>query len=507
MTVDAVVNLDLPGPTISRHVYGHFAEHLGHCVYGGLFVGPDSPIPNRDGIRLDVVEALRAIDIPNLRWPGGCFADDYHWRDGIGPAADRPTVINRHWGDVVENNHFGTHEFLQLCEMLGAEPYISGNVGSGTVQEMSEWIEYLTRETGSPLADLRRANGRERPWPVRFWGLGNETWGCGGNMRAEYYADLARRYGTYCRDHGDNRLYRIAAGANADDYAWTEALMRTTGDLGCGCRPHDHFQAVSLHYYTHAGDDWSDKGAATGFSQDAWYRTMLRARRMDELIARHSTIMDCYDPHGRIGLAVDEWGTWWNVEPGTNPGFLNQQNTLRDALVASLTLDVFHRHARRVSMANLAQAVNVLQAVLLTDGDTLVRTPTYHVFEMNKGHQDAASLPVHLRDHPTRDVDDGVLETVSLTASRRDERVLLSLTNVEADTARPVTIEWRGGTARPARARLLTADRLDGHNTASAPAEVRPRPFDIAADDAAGGRLRLELPPASFVTVELTVTR
>ena len=268
---------------------------------------------------------------------------------------------------------------------------------------MSQWVEYLTRPSGSPMARLRRDNGRDEPWRVKFWGLGNESWGCGGNMRPEHYVDLARQYGTYCRNHGDNELYRIAGGANVDDYAWTEALMKSVGDLGCGCRPHDHFQAISLHHYSFAQPpEWAfndlpgAKGSASQFSIEEYYQTVLNAQRMDELITRHSTIMDCYDPSQRIGLVVDEWGTWFDVEPGTNPGFLFQQNTLRDALVAGLHFDIFHRHAERLAMANLAQTVNVLQSVLHTDGSRLILTPTYHVFEMNKRHHDARRLDVHL---------------------------------------------------------------------------------------------------------------
>ncbi len=500
----AVINLDLVGPTISRHLYGHFAEHLGRCVYGGFYVGEGSPIPNDRGIRLDVVEALRGLDIPNLRWPGGCFADEYHWKDGIGPQADRPSMINTHWGDVEENNHFGTHEFLHLCELLGAEPYISGNVGSGTVEEMSQWVEYLTRRGGSPMVQLRRQNGRGEPWRVPFWGIGNESWGCGGNMRPEYYADLARQYGTYCRDHGDNRLYRIASGANVDDYRWTEALMKTVGDLGCGCRPRDHFQAVSLHHYTFA-NDWHHKGSATDFSVDDYYQTMLNAQRMDELITRHSNVMDCYDPTGRIGLVVDEWGTWYEVEPGTNPGFLHQQNSLRDALVASLHFDIFHRHAERVVMANIAQTVNVLQAMILTEGEQLVLTPTYHVFEMNKGHHDAAALDVRLKSPGlSRAIADQTLQTLSLTASTKDGRALISLTNLEADAVQRVEVELRGASFEVAGARILNAPTLQHVNTTDQPQAVWPQTF--TGLDCSGQLLTVELPAHSFVTVELDLT-
>ncbi len=501
----AIINLDVKGPVISRHIYGHFAEHLGRCIYGGFYVGEDSEIPNDQGIRLDVVEALRGLNIPNLRWPGGCFADEYHWRDGIGPKAERPRMINTHWGDVEENNHFGTHEFLHLCELLGAEPYISGNVGSGTVQEMSQWVEYITRDGDSPMVALRKQNGREEPWTIQYWGIGNETWGCGGNMRPEYYADLARQFGTYCRDHGENRLYRIASGANVDDYAWTEALMKTKGDLGCGCgRRRNFFQAVSLHYYTYEHHHFK-KGKATEFDLDAYYLTMANAQRMDELITRHSNVMDCYDPDKKTGLVVDEWGTWWDVEPGTNPGFLYQQNTLRDALVASLHFDIFHRHADRVVMANIAQTVNVLQAMILTDGDKLILTPTYHVFEMNKGHHDAVSLPVHVASpNAIREVDGKTLTTLSVSASTKDGQALISLTNLDAEATQSVELDLRGLEFTVAGARILTSPALHDHNTAEHLDVVAPQPFQ--SYEHSGHRLRVELPAHSFATVQLDVT-
>ncbi|GAB3649232.1 alpha-N-arabinofuranosidase [Glycomyces tarimensis] len=500
-TVPAVINVDLEGPRINRHVYGHFAEHLGRCVYGGFYVGEDSDLPNEGGIRLDVVEALRALNIPNLRWPGGCFADEYHWRDGIGPKDERAVMINTHWGGVEENNHFGTHEFMALCELLGAEPYISGNVGSGTVREMSEWVEYLTREGDSPMVRLRKANGREEPWKVRFWGLGNETWGCGGNMSAEHYANEARRYATYCRDYGDNKLYRIAAGAADFSYEWTETLMKQLSHLGCQRVERPLYQAVSVHYYTIAGT-WADKGSATVFGTDDYYTTMLKAARTDELLTGHANVMDCYDPHKEIGIVLDEWGTWWDVEPGTNPGFLYQQNTLRDALVASLHFDIFHRHADRLVMANIAQTVNVLQAMILTDPDSgaLVLTPTYHVFEMNKGHQDAASLRVDTpAGLPSRAVGDAELATVSVSASRKDGRLLVSLSNLDADEAADVDIDLRGGSVADVTARLLTAGALQDHNTPETPEAVAPRAHEAEAAD---GRLRVHVPAHSFVTVE-----
>lgn len=498
--VAAVINVDLPGPTVSRHLYGHFAEHLGHCIYGGIFVGEDSEIPNVRGIRSDIVEALKAIAIPNLRWPGGCFADEYHWKDGIGPREDRPSMVNTHWGNVVEDNSFGTHEFMDLCEQLDTEPYISGNIGSGSVQEMADWVEYLTRGGDAPMSRLRRENGRDEPWKVKFWGLGNETWGCGGNMRAEFSADLIRQYSTYCRNHDGNELYKIATGANGDDYSWTRALMETMGDYGCGCRPKRHFNAVSFHYYSGHSD--RHKGSATKFSMDDYWDSLTSAWRIETLLTRHSNVMDVYDPDKRIGLVCDEWGTWWDVEPGTNPRFLFQQNTLRDALIASLHFDAFHRHADRLVMANIAQTVNVLQAMLLTIDGVLVKTPTYHVFEMNKGHHDATLVDlVWTTPLPAHSWNGHEITLVSASATAKDRAVLVSLTNLSPDEAVTVSLQVRGSDLRIDHARVLTADSLQTHNTTAALDAVAPRDFDGAA--LSDGTLTVTLPAHSFVTVSL----
>jgi alpha-L-arabinofuranosidase len=497
----AVVDLDVTGATISRHLYGHFAEHLGRCIYGGFYVGEDSSIPNEGGIRLDVVEALRALRIPNLRWPGGCFADEYHWRDGIGPKEQRPRMVNTHWGNVEENNHFGTHEFMALCELLGTDAYVNGNIGSGTVQEMSDWVEYLTRDGDSPMSRLRKANGRDEPWKVPYWGLGNEAWGCGGHMRAEAYADEARRYSTFCRNHGDNQLYRIAAGAADDDLAWTEALMKAVSCLGCAREPRRMFQGISFHYYSHDGSGLN-KSPATAFSDEQYYNTMIKAVDIDRVIAGHTAVMDAYDPKRRIGLICDEWGTWWNTEPGTNPRFLYQQNTLRDALVTGVHFDIFHKHAARLHMANIAQTVNVLQSMILTDdAGGMVLTPTYHVFEMNKGHHDALQLPVHLIERPDAyDADGAQLDLVSISASTKDGNALISVSNLALDSDTTLTLDLRGRTVTGHHARVLTADNPQGHNTVTAPRAVAPTDLDLTLD---GGVLTVTLPRHSFSTIHL----
>lgn len=484
-----IIQADQGKQTISRHIYGHFAEHLGRCIYEGLWVGEDSPIPNTRGIRNDVVAALRTLSIPNLRWPGGCFADEYHWMDGIGPREKRPTMINTHWGGVTENNHFGTHEFLDLCEQLGCEPYICGNVGSGTVQEMAQWVEYVNMDGKSPMADLRRANGREKPWNVKWWGVGNESWGCGGNMRPEYYADEFRRYATYCRKYGEAQLYKIACGANGADYRWTEVLMEW------GRYRH----GLSLHHYSFAGN-WGKKGSATDFDNGEWFNCLKSAYRMEELVTRHGTIMDKFDPGKKVGMIVDEWGTWFDVEPGTNPGFLYQQNTIRDAVQAALTLNIFNAHADRVQMANIAQTVNVLQAMVLTEGANMLLTPTYHVFEMYKVHQDSMLLPMHI-EVADYTMGEERLPQVSASASRRaDGTVNLSLCNLHHEEPAEVTCELRGASFRQVSGRILTAASMNAHNTFAKPETVKPTAFHDFKF--AEGRLTISLPAHAVVVLE-----
>jgi alpha-N-arabinofuranosidase len=391
VNVQVTIRADQPGAVIHRNVYGQFAEHLGAGIYEGVWVGENSDIPNTEGYRDDVMNALRELQVPLVRWPGGCFADDYHWREGVGPRASRPMRVNAHWGGVPETNEFGTHEFMRFAELLGAEVYISGNVGSGTVQEMGDWLEYMTSATNSQLAEERRANGREEPWKIHYFGIGNETWGCGGNMRPEFYADLFRQYATYIniRTPRDNRPVIVASGGNDDGTRWAEVLASTGGR---------DVHAISHHYYTRPRQErWQDKGPSTGFGENEWISTLSNTMLIDSFITSNERVLDRHDPEGRIGFYVDEWGTWYDPEPGREPGFLWQHNTLRDALVASLNFNIFHKHARRVTMTNIAQMVNVLQAMILTDGPRMTLTPTYHVFHMYIPFQDATSLPTDVR--------------------------------------------------------------------------------------------------------------
>jgi alpha-N-arabinofuranosidase len=491
--VSGTINIDLGEYTISKHIYGHFAEHLGRCIYGGFYVGEDNTtIPNVDGVRTDVIEALKELKIPNLRWPGGCFADTYHWKDGVGPKDERPTIVNQWWGGVTEDNSFGTHDFLNLCERLGAEPYMAANVGSGTVQEFADWIQYTTHDGQSPMADWRRQNGREEPWKIKYWGVGNEMWGCGGHMTAEYYANIYRQYATFMTDWTNTGgIFRVASGASVADYHWTEVMMR---DI-----PRNLIEGVALHSYSVI--DWQNKGSATDFSEDQYFATMRAALRMEELVTRHSTIMDKYDPDKRVALFVDEWGGWYNVEEGTNPGFLYQQNTMRDAMIAGATLNIFNNHADRVRMANLAQTINVLQAVILTDDEKMLLTPTYHVMKMYNVHQDATLLPV-MFENVNYEYDGKSLPALSISASRDENgKIHISLVNIDMNDSHSVSLNLRGQELRNSSAQILTSENVQDHNTFDNPDKITPADFEDFKFSK--GTLETTIPPFSVVVIEL----
>ena len=479
---------------IEKEVYGNFSEHLGRCIYEGVFVGEDSEIPNVNGMRKDVVEALKEMKLPVLRWPGGCFADEYHWKDGIGPKENRKKMINTHWGGVVEDNSFGTKEFFELCRQIGCEPYVNGNVGSGSVQEMNEWIEYMTFDGLSPLAKERAANGNPEPWKLKYFCVGNENWGCGGNMTPEFYADNFRRYQTYCRNYGDNKLFKIACGANAFDYDWTDTVVGKAGN---------YMDGISLHYYTVPSGNWDKKGSATDYTDEECYETLYKAYRMQELLKGHIARMDKHDPEKRIALVVDEWGTWYDVEPGTNPGFLYQQSTMQDALVAGLTLNIFNHNADRVRMANIAQLANVLQAVVLTEGEKMVKTPTYYVFKMFAAHQGATLLQssmdydsIGLQGHEIPDVTES-------SSMAEDGSITVTLNNLSLTDEKEVEIRLAGEKIAAVSGEVLSGE-LRVCNDFDEGGRICPKAFN--AYTLKDGVLTVKLPKTSVTALRLELS-
>jgi alpha-N-arabinofuranosidase len=479
---------------IPAEIYGQFSEHIGRCIYGGLWVGKDSSVPNVDGYRKDVFDALKDLKVPVMRWPGGCFADDYHWMDGIGPQALRAYISNNNWGGTLEDNSFGTHEFLNLCEMLGIQPYISGNVGSGSVEEMAKWVEYMTSDSKSTMAEMRRKNGRDKPWHVKYFGIGNEAWGCGGNMTPEYYSDLFRRYGTYLRNYNGNTLCKVASGACDYDYNWTEVLMRNLRNRG--------MDAISLHYYTVI--DWGHKGSATQFSDKEYFNTLAKTRDIDNVLRRHIEIMDKYDPENRVALFLDEWGTWYEVEPGTNPAHNYQQNTMRDAIAAALNFDIFHKYTRRLKMANIAQVANVLQSMILTNETQMVLTPTYYVFKMYNVHQNAEYLETDVMSGSTAsDFNSASVPAVDVTASLKDGEMHVSLVNTLLDKPQTVSVTFDGQNAvsKVVSAEILTSKDVHDHNDFDSPDVVKTA--DFKDYKLSKGSLTVTLPPCSVMTVAL----
>ena len=480
-------------PVIPKEIYGQFAEHLGRCIYDGIWVGKDSPVPNVDGYRKDLVEAIRDLKVPVLRWPGGCFADEYHWMDGIGPLSERPKMINSNWGGTVEDNSFGTHEFLNFCEMLGIEPYISGNVGSGSVEELAKWVEYMTAKGGT-MADKRAGNGRKEPWKVKYLGVGNESWGCGGNMTPEFYSDQYKRYAIYCRNYDGNRLYKVASGASDYDYNWTKVLMKNV---------RRDISGLSLHYYTVM--NWGHKGSATEFNEEEYYDILGKAVEIDEVLHNHEAIMDLYDPNRRIDLLLDEWGTWFDVEPGTNPGHLFQQNSMRDAMVAAMSLNIFNKHTSRLKMANIAQMVNVLQAMILTKGSEIVLTPTYHVFRMYNVHQDAVSVPVAMPADSLVSGSGRLYPVLSVSASKADA-IHVSLANPSVTESKTVELEFDALKPSKVSGEILRGkgkgiEAVKSYNDFGGKTTVQPVAF---RDFKASGRtLKVTLPPASIVVLEI----
>ncbi len=498
--------------TINPNIYGHFGEHLGRCIYDGIWVGEDSPIPNIGGFRTDIIEALRRMKAPVIRWPGGCFADDYHWQDGIGPRDQRPRRINIHWGEVVESNQVGTQEFVRFCRLVGAEPYFCGNVGSGTVRELRDWVEYCnfphSGSDGSTWAQQRAADGSPEPLNVNYWGVGNENWGCGGNFSPEDYCTEFRRYASFIRGFG-KKLTVIACGPANNDIEWTDRFFRK---LNKDYWPFNNIDGFAAHYYC------GTAGTATEYTEDEWYRLLEKGLKMEELVVQQRAAMDAWDPQRRIGLIVDEWGTWHPVEKGTNSAFLYQQNTIRDAIVAANTLDIFNRHADKVVMSNIAQTINVLQAMILTQGGQMLVTPTGYVYEMYAPHQGAQSLHMRLE---TSEITfqkryllkpiwqeamqkweglEGRLPVVAGSASLKGETLFVTLTNSHASEAAEVSLDLLGGADIGAAEGQILSGKIHVHNTFSDPEQVTPKPFKV---DCTATQINLVLPAAAVATIKV----
>jgi alpha-N-arabinofuranosidase len=488
-----VLNVSKAKDTISRHIYGHFAEHLGRCIYGGFYVGEgNKKIPNKNGVRLDIVQALKKLKIPNLRWPGGCFADHYHWKDAIGPKNQRKPIENMMWGNVREDNSFGTNEFLDMCETMNAEPYLAVNMGSGTVEEATDWVKYVNHANGtSYLTDLRQKTGRTKPWKVKYWGIGNESWDCGGHMDVDYYVNLYKRYATMMTSYFNSEgLFRIAVGPGTEDFHWTEVLMR---DI-----PRKLIDGVSIHHYS---VNWNNKSSATKFSEGEYFTTMQQAWRMEDMIKGNSDVMDKYDPRKKVALIVDEWGGWFDTEPGTNPAFLYQQNTMRDAMIAGISLNVFNNHCDRVRMANLAQTINVLQAVILTKDEKMILTPTYHVMEMYNVHQDALMLPLTVQSNDYN-LDGKKVRAISASASKAGNgAVHISLVNIDAHNEQEINIDLGDLPAKSVSGRILRSDKLQDYNSFDNPEKVKPIAFNTAT--LSGNNLSVKVSPFSVVVLEL----
>jgi alpha-N-arabinofuranosidase len=484
-----------PGATINRHIFGQFAEHLGRGVYEGVWVGPESRIPNTRGIRNDVVAALKAIKVPNVRWPGGCFADEYHWRNGIGPRDRRPATLNPNWGGVIEPNTFGTHEFMDFMQQIGADAYLSINVGSGTPAEAADWMEYLTTPQPSALAKERAANGHPEPFAIPMLGIGNEAWGCGGSMTPDYYVSQLKIYARYARNYNDKqKMQRIAVGPDGADTGYTKAVMEAWKNKVWAW----DIEGISLHFYTVV--KWPPAFKATGFGEAEYAALLNDTRRMNELLRTHSAIMDQYDPEKKIALIVDEWGAWLAPTPGSPQGFLEQQNSQRDALIAALNINTFARNAERVRGANIAQMVNVLQALIFTEKDKMLLTPTYHVFRLYLPFQDATLLPATVSAGEYRHGDIKLPRIDAIAARDAQGKTWLAISNLDPKNTTQVTLEVPGVAFKRARGETLAAPRVDSVNTFDAPNTVAPKPFVVQAS---GKQLKLPLAPASLTVVAL----
>ena len=482
------------GPVISKHIFGQFAEHLGRGIYEGVWVGPESNIPNTRGLRNDVIQALKELKVPNVRWPGGCFADEYHWRDGIGGVDERQTRINASWAGRLEPNTFGSHEFYDFLDQIGAEAFISANIGSGTVKEAADWLEYLTAKE-TTLAKERAINGHPEPYKVAFWGIGNEVWGCGGPFTAEEYLTELKKYTNFNTNYNSeaNTKY-VAVGPDGDDFAeYTDVIMDAWSKKSWAWNIHE----LSLHRYTRNG--WPPNIIATGFKEQQYASVIYETLGMDKFIARNKAIMDKYDPEKKVGILVDEWGTWYAPTEGTDPGFLEQQNSQRDAIIAALNFNIFMRHADRVHGANIAQMVNVLQAMILTNNEKMVLTPTYHSFHMYVPFQNTTRIGIDYDEGNYKYGDINMKGIDAIASIGEDGKIRVAITNIDPNKAVEIDLSFVNGSITNAEGETLYSSTMDAINTFEKPDVVSPKPIKLKVSK---GNVSLTLKPQS-VTVLL----
>ena len=498
--IELSVDASKSGPKIDRNIFGQFAEHLGYGVYEGIWVGPGSKIPNTRGIRNDVVNALKALKVPNVRYPGGCFADEYHWRKGIG--SKRAATLNPNWGGVIEPNTFGTHEFMDFLDQIDSEAFLSVNVGSGTSQEAAEWLEYLTTDKSTDLATERAVNGHPAPYKIPFLGIGNESWDCGGNMSAEYYLSQLKIYSRFVRNFNpaqqkNDQMLKIAVGPGGGEQRfteWTETVMKGWQNRQWSW----DMQGLSLHNYTVI--NWDKKHSSVDFGEIEYAQILKKTLEMESLIDKHAAIMDKYDPQKKIALVVDEWGAWYAPLPGTDPGFLIQQNSQRDAVLAALNINIFARRADRVRMANIAQMINVLQAMILTDKEKMVLTPTYHVFKMYVPFQDATFVPIAFDAGTYTNGSINLPRIDTIAAKDKNGKLWVEITNVDPKRAVEIDLTTVGMTAKSAVGETLTAPKVDSVNSFETPNAVVPKPISAQFQ---GGQLVLKLNPKSVTVVSV----
>jgi alpha-N-arabinofuranosidase len=511
------VLFDEPLGTISPNIYGHFVENLSGVLYDGIWLGEKSPVANIDGVRKSLIEHMRKIKATVIRFPGGCFADSYDWRDGVGPAEKRPRRTN-FWAmgesekapasHRYDPNAVGTNEFVHFCNLIGAEPYLAANVRSLPASAFQQWVEYCNSPAGSTtLADARVAAGYPDPFRVKYWGVGNESWGCGGEFTPQEYAVEFRRYSTWLPTYGDN-LNLIASGPNTDDWNWTREFLTEVLRKGPGALR--RIYGMALHHYAWnlsrgKTQDWvAGKGEALKFDTVDWYELLREGERMEGLVTGHWQVLSEFDHQHRVKLVVDEWGPWYRPGSEATPGDqLEQMPTLRDAVFSGMTLDIFNRHPEKVAMANCAQLINCLNSLYLAHEDKFVITPVGHVFDLYSSHQGGDALRTVFSApnvHYDRDGQPASYWGLKGSASVRDKSLTITAVNPSTSEPRLAEIALRGATVKEASMRFLSNADIHAHNTFEQKEVIVPQTKPLSMS---GGTLVAEFPPASVVALHI----